>query len=232
MTVPFMRAYSQLLVKTCHKRGAHAIGGMAAFIPSRRDEEVNRVAFEKVRADKALESKDGFDGTWVAHPDLVSVAMGEFDKYLTETPHQKHRLREDVKVSASDLLNFDVEGGKVTRGGVQLNINVAILYIASWLDGYGAAALYNLMEDAATAEISRAQLWQWLRHKAVLEDGTEMDHTLYRELRIRELETIKELVGDEAFEQGNYRMAADILDSLVQGEDFIEFLTLPAYEAL
>jgi malate synthase len=171
MTVPFMRAYSELLVKVCHKRGAHAIGGMAAYIP-RRDEEANRVAFEQVTADKERESADGFDGTWVAHPGLVPVTRGVFEEVLGDRDHQKDRLRRDVRVKASDLTNFTVEEGTITEEGLRLNINVAILYLESWLRGVGAAAIYNLMEDTATAEISRAQIWQWINSpEATLEDG-------------------------------------------------------------
>jgi malate synthase len=175
MTVPFMRAYTELLVKTCHRRGAHAIGGMAAFIPSRKDAEVNRVALEKVREDKVRESGDGFDGTWVAHPDLVPHVKEIFDGILKDKPHQKDRLREDVNVAAADLLNFTISGAKITEAGLRLNINVGLLYIESWLQGTGAAALYNLMEDAATAEISRAQIWQWINHPtAALDDGRKI----------------------------------------------------------
>ncbi|RMI27410.1 MAG: malate synthase A [Calditrichaeota bacterium] len=233
MTVPFMRAYTELLVRSCHKRGAHAIGGMAAFIPSRRDPEVNRVALAKVAEDKQRESTDGFDGTWVAHPDLVPVARAEFEKVLGDRPHQKDRLREDVRVSAADLLNFHIEGGKITEAGMRLNINVALLYIESWLRGTGAAAIYNLMEDAATAEISRAQLWQWIYHPtAVLDDGRKVSLELYREMVPQELDKIRRLVGEERFSSGKFDLARKILDQLVNDRGFVDFLTLVAYEYL
>ncbi|MEM6530581.1 MAG: malate synthase A, partial [Chloroflexota bacterium] len=171
MTVPFMRAYTELLVRSCHKRGAHVIGGMAAFIP-RKDPDVNKVAFAKVTQDKEREATDGFDGSWVAHPGLVPVAREVFEGVMGENDHQKSRLRDDVAVEAADLINFDIPGGTITEEGLRLNINVALLYIESWLRGVGAAALYNLMEDAATAEISRAQVWQWVNSKtATLDDG-------------------------------------------------------------
>jgi malate synthase len=163
MTVPFMRAYTELLVKTCHDREAHAIGGMAAFIPSRRDAEVNRVALEKVGEDKRREAGDGFDGTWVAHPDLVPVALAEFDAVLGERPNQVERKRPDVQTGADDLLNFEIPGGEITDAGLHTNVSVGVRYLDSWLHGVGAAAIDNLMEDAATAEISRAQIWSWVQ---------------------------------------------------------------------
>src|SRR5690606_38052675 len=168
MTVPFMRAYTQLLVQTCHRRGAHAIGGMAAFIPNRRDPAVTEAALAGVRDDKEREAGDGFDGTWVAHPDLVPVAREVFDRVLGSRPNQLDRLRDDVRVSARDLLDVTVAGGRITEAGLRNNVSVAIQYIASWLRGTGAAAIYNLMEDAATAEIARAQIWQWILHGARL----------------------------------------------------------------
>ena len=233
MTVPFMQAYAQQLVKVCHRRGAHAIGGMAAFIPSRKDEEVNKRAFEKVKADKQLEANNGFDGTWVAHPDLVAVAKEQFNAVLGDRPHQKEVMREDVKVKAADLLNFRIPHGEITETGARLNINVGILYLAAWLSGTGAAAIYNLMEDAATAEISRAQIWQWLHHDRVqLEDGRKFTLALYRSLFESELEKIAQMVGPETFEEGPYRKAAEIFDALVTQETFEEFLTLPAYKEL
>jgi len=226
MNVPFMRAYTDLLVATCHRRGAHAIGGMAAFIPSRRDEEVNRVALEKVREDKEREVRQGFDGTWVAHPDLVPVAREIFDRALGDRPNQKEVLREDVRVQDSDLLNFEIEGGRVTEDGVRSNISIALQYLDSWLQGQGAVGIRNLMEDAATAEISRAQLWQWVHHGATLEDGRAVDAGLYRDLRVQELEA---LGGDG---QGRMRQAAEILDHLVLSRDFVPFLTSEAYQYL
>ena len=225
MTVPFMRAYTELLVHTCHKRGAHAIGGMAAFIPSRRDEEVNRVAIAKVRDDKLRESGDGCDGTWVAHPDLVPVAHAVFEEALGDRPHQKDRMREDVRVSSPDLINWNVAGGEITENGVRTNINVGMLYIESWLRGNGAAALYNLMEDTATAEISRAQLWQWIRHGAKMNDGRTVTKDLYTQIRTEEFEKLN--APDSKFE-----IAARLLDELVLSETFIDFLTIPAMEYL
>lgn len=233
MTAPFMHAYTELLVKCCHKRGAHAIGGMSAFIPSRRDEAVNQAAISKVTADKQREANDGSDGTWVAHPDLVAVARQAFDPVLKGRPHQKERLREEVHISAVNLMNFKIDNGRISEDGVRLNINVAILYIESWLRGRGAAALYNLMEDAATAEISRAQLWQWIQHGgARIEDGRKVDAALYRELLPQELDKIKTLVGEEYFAGGKFDRAVNILNDLVLSDDFADFLTLPAYQYL
>ena len=226
MTVPFMRAYSDLLVATCHRRGAHAIGGMAAFIPSRRDAEVNERALARVREDKERESRAGFDGTWVAHPDLVPVAREIFDKHLGDRPHQKTVLREDVEVTAADLLDFRVEGGQVTEDGVRHNINIALQYIDAWLQGTGAAAIDNLMEDTATAEISRAQLWQWLHNGTPLADGRSFGPELYQQLRKEELEKL----GGEG--QGRLRDAAKILDELVLSRELVPFLTSRAYARL
>jgi malate synthase len=232
MTVPFMRAYTELLVKTCHGRGAHAIGGMAAFIPSRKDAEVNRVALAKVREDKERESNDGFDGTWVAHPDLVPVAKEMFDKVLGSKPHQKDRRREEVDVTAGDLLNVTIPGGTITENGLRHNINVGIQYIESWLRGVGAAGIYNLMEDAATAEISRSQIWQWIHHKAKLADGRNATAEFYNKLVPEELEKIKELVGAENFKNGQFDRARQLFDDLITDKNFAEFLTLHAYHHL
>jgi len=226
MTVPFMRAYTELLVKTCHTRGAHAIGGMAAFIPNRRDPQVTETALAKVRDDKEREAGDGFDGTWVAHPDLVPVAMEIFDRVVGDKPHQKERRREDVTVVGSALVDLQVPGGKITEAGVRNNISVALQYLNSWLLGNGAAAIFNLMEDAATAEISRGQLWQWIRNSATLDDGRPVTRELYTQLRDEEL---AKLGGVEA---GRYRNATEILDQLVISDAFAEFLTLPAYNYL
>ena len=225
MRVPFMRAYCQLLVKTCHKRGAHAMGGMAAFIPSRRDPAINEVALTKVRDDKELEVSTGFDGTWVAHPDLVPIAKEVFDKAFGDKPNQKDKQL-DVSVSAKELLDVSIDGGKITEAGVANNVNVALQYIESWLRGIGAAAIHNLMEDAATAEISRAQLWQWIRLGAKLDDGRPVTKELYRETRDKEMKTLT------AGGAGRYKEAAEILDFLVESEDFIDFLTIKAYEYL
>lgn len=232
MQVPFMRAYAQNLVKICHKRGAHAIGGMSAFIPSRKDEEVNKNAFAKVRADKELEASNGYDGTWVAHPDLVPIAQEAFDKVLGNQPHQKHQLRQDVQITAQDLRNFSIEGGKITENGIRTNIHVGILYIESWLSGVGAAALYNLMEDAATAEISRAQVWQWLKTAAQLDDGRIFDKKLYEQLLDEEIEKCKNYLENERVNSGRLAQAIEIFNKLVLQEHFEEFLTIPAYELL
>jgi malate synthase len=226
MNVPFMRAYTDLLVNVCHRRGAHAIGGMAAFIPSRRDEEVNRIALDRVREDKEREARQGFDGTWVAHPDLVPVAREVFDRALGDRPNQKDVLREEVRVTGADLLNFGIEEGRVTEEGVRSNISIALQYLDSWLQGQGAVAIRNLMEDAATAEISRAQLWQWVHRDATLEDGRRITPELYRELRDQELE---KLGGDG---HGKMRQAMKLLDSLVLSPDFTLFLTSEAYRLL
>jgi malate synthase len=215
MTVPFMRAYTELLVKTCHRRGAHAIGGMAAFIPSRRDPEVNEVALTKVREDKLREAGDGFDGTWVAHPDLVPLARTVFDDVLDAHPNQVERQRDDVSVAAADLLNVAATPGEVSEEGVRLNLSVGIQYIASWLNGVGAAAINNLMEDAATAEISRSQIWQWLRHGRVSRDQV-------LELEREELEKLGP----------GYETAASVFAAVAHAEEFPEFLTLAAYDRL
>jgi malate synthase len=210
MKVPFMRAYSELLVATCHRRGAHAIGGMAAFIPSRRDPEVNEVALARVREDKVRESSDGFDGTWVAHPDLVPVAKEVFDGILGDRPNQVERLREDVTVTADQLLDFDIPGAEVTEDGLRTNVSVGVRYLDAWLNGVGAAAIDNLMEDVATAEISRAQIWSWVQ------DGR------FDTARVRE-----EIAGIDAGSA-----AKEVFDEVALAETFVEFLTLPAYDRL
>jgi len=225
MTVPFMRAYTELLVRTCHRRGAHAIGGMAAFVPSRRDPQVNAVAMARVREDKEREAGDGFDGTWVAHPDLVPVAREVFDRVLGGRPHQKDRLREEVSVRAADLIDLTVPGGQITEAGIRNNVNVALQYLDSWLSGVGAVTIHNLMEDAATAEISRSQLWQWLKNRATLADGRTMNSTLYGKVRDGEVANI----GGRG---GFLRQAARLLDDLVLRDQLEDFLTVPAYEYL
>ena len=216
MTVPFMRAYTELLVKTCHRRGAHAMGGMAAFVPSRRDPEVNEVALTRVRDDKRREAGDGFDGTWVAHPDLVPVATEEFDAVLGSRPNQVERLREEVDVSAADLLDVRVPEGEITDEGVRMNVSVGLRYLESWLQGAGAVAIYNLMEDAATAEISRSQTWQWLRHGRI------------------ERERVVALEDAELAEagEGRWAEARALFDEVALSEELTEFLTLPAYELI
>ncbi|HSS51911.1 MAG TPA: malate synthase A, partial [Thermoanaerobaculia bacterium] len=226
MAVPFMKAYTDLLVATCHRRGAHAIGGMAAFIPSRRDEEVNRTALARVREDKNREAGQGFDGTWVAHPDLVPVAKEIFDQRLAGRAHQKDVLREDVEVTDDQLLNFQVEGGKITENGVRTNAGIALQYLDSWLQGQGAVGIHNLMEDAATAEISRSQLWQWIWNGAHLDDGRRVTADLYREIRDQELAAL----GGPG--QGRLREAVEILDGTVLSEELVPFLTVPAYRYL
>ncbi|KPC76043.1 malate synthase A [Streptomyces coelicoflavus] len=232
MTAPFMRAYTELLVRTCHKRGAHAIGGMAAFIPSRRDAEVNKVAFEKVRADKDREAGDGFDGSWVAHPDLVPIAMESFDKVLGDKPNQKDRLREDVDVKAADLIAVDSLDAKPTYAGLVNAVQVGIRYIEAWLRGLGAVAIFNLMEDAATAEISRSQIWQWINAEVVLDNGEQVTADLARKVAAEELANIRAEIGDEAFAAGNWQQAHDLLLTVSLDQDYADFLTLPAYEQL
>ena len=221
MTVPFMRAYTELLVKTCHRRGAHAMGGMAAFVPSRRDAKVNEVALAKVREDKLRESADGFDGTWVAHPDLVPVAKEVFDGVLGKSANQKDKQRPEVVPSAKHITEVHVPGGTVTASGVKNNISVALQYLEAWMGGSGAVAIYNLMEDTATAEISRAQLWQWLRHGADV-DGERFTKAMYERIRDAEVAAL-------SAERGHTRLrdAAALLDELVLGNEFAEFLTLP-----
>ncbi|THA34321.1 malate synthase A [Streptomyces sp. A1277] len=232
MTAPFMRAYTELLVRTCHKRGAHAIGGMAAFIPSRRDAEVNKVAFEKVKADKDREAHDGFDGSWVAHPDLVPIAMASFDAVLGEKPNQKERLREDVSVAAGDLIAIDTLHAKPTYEGLRNAVAVGIRYIEAWLRGMGAVAIFNLMEDAATAEISRSQIWQWINADVVFENGEHATADLARKVAAEELAAIRAETGDEVFAAGRWQEAHDLLLQVSLDQDYADFLTLPAYERL
>ncbi|MEE1796010.1 malate synthase A [Streptomyces sp. BE308] len=232
MTAPFMRAYTELLVRTCHKRGAHAIGGMAAFIPSRRDAEVNKVAFEKVKADKDREAHDGFDGSWVAHPDLVPIAMASFDAVLGEKPNQKERLREDVSVAAGDLIAIDTLDARPTYDGLRNAVAVGIRYIEAWLRGMGAVAIFNLMEDAATAEISRSQIWQWINADVVFENGEHATAELARTVAAEELDTIRREVGETAFAAGKWQQAHDLLLQVSLDQDYADFLTLPAYEQL
>ncbi len=232
MTVPFMRAYTELLVRTCHKRGAHAMGGMAAFIPSRKDPEVNANALAKVREDKLRESKDGFDGTWIAHPDLVPTVREVFDAALGDKPHQKERLREDVNVVASQLIDFNVPGGKITEAGVRNNISVAIQYIEAWMRGNGAVAINNLMEDAATAEIARSQVWQWLHHGGVLDDGRALSREMYQVLFDEEVEKIKNMWGAANVAKSKLAEASLLFDKLVTADELSDFLTLPAYRYL
>jgi len=229
MTVPFMRAYTELLVRTCHRRGAHAIGGMAAFIPSRRDPAVNDVALAKVTEDKERESGDGFDGTWVAHPDLVPTALAPFDAALGDRPNQLDRQREDVSVTAEDLLDLRVPDGEVTEAGLRNDVAVGLRYLASWLSGSGAVGVFNLMEDVATAEIARSQVWQWCRHGASLAEGPRVDADLVRSIEKEELEVLRE-EGGPAAERAD--VAHALFEDVALGSGFVEFLTVPAYEAL
>jgi malate synthase len=236
MTVPFMRAYTELLVATCHCRGAHAIGGMAAFLPSRTDEEANERAEAKLREDKSREAGDGFDGSWVAHPDFVAPAKEEFDSVLGERPNQVDRARDDVEVSAADLLDAASAGGpgEITEDGLRSNVNVGIQYISSWLRGNGAAGIYGVMEDAATAEICRAQVWQWMHHGCTLGDDREVTKELVQEIEGEELERIRGEVGDDDwFEQeGRPETSRQIFEEVALAEEFVDFLTLPAYSRL
>ncbi|MDQ6636898.1 MAG: malate synthase A [Candidatus Dormibacteraeota bacterium] len=231
MTVPFMRAYTELLVSTCHRRGTFAMGGMAAFIPSRKDAEVNRVALEKVREDKVREAEAGFDGTWVAHPDLVQAATECFDEVLGKRLNQIDKLRDDVQVKPAELLNLAISGGAITEAGLRLNVSVGIQYIESWLRGNGAAAINNLMEDAATAEISRSQVWQWVRHGVRLEDGQPVTKELVGEIADQELEKLRQSYG-ESYSSGRFNDARRVFDQVALADDFVDFLTLPAYELL
>ncbi|PKR83998.1 malate synthase A [Heyndrickxia camelliae] len=231
MTVPFMRSYSLLTIQTCHHRKAPAIGGMAAQIPVKNDQQKNEEAFAKVRADKEREARDGHDGTWVAHPGLVPVALEVFDREMP-TPNQIHSSKQrHIQVTETDLLEIPVDA--ITEEGVRQNINVGIRYIESWLNGKGAAPIDHLMEDAATAEISRAQVWQWIRHpKGVLEDGRKITMEMYQEFKTEELRKIREDIGEKEFNNRRFNEAVQLFDRLIQDNDFIEFLTLPGYEIL
>ncbi|QSB13032.1 malate synthase A [Natronosporangium hydrolyticum] len=231
MTAPFMRAYTELLVSTCHRRGAHAIGGMAAFIPSRRDPAVNEQALAKVRQDKRREAGDGFDGSWVAHPDLVPICREEFDAVLGDRPNQLDRLRDDVSVSAAELLDVAATPGEITEAGLRNNISVGLQYLAAWLGGNGAVAIYNLMEDAATAEISRSQVWQWVHNDIRLADGRTVTGHLVNDLIEEELAAIADAAG-ESFDAAGFAQAAALFRQVALAEHYEEFLTLPAYDQL
>ena len=233
MTVPFMHAYTELLVQTCHRRGAHAIGGMSAFIPNRRDSEVTEIALENVRKDKEREAAAGFDGTWVAHPDLVPVAQRAFSKHVRGQTDQRDRMRAEVNVSAENLLDVKVPGGEITETGLRLNINVALQYLAAWLGGLGCVPILNLMEDTATAEISRAQLWQWLHHpEARTAEGDHINAPLYQRLADEELRKTEALAASIPGASERLSLARELLDELVTQEGFVDFLTLVAYERL
>jgi malate synthase len=231
MTTHFMRSYAELLIKTCHRRNIHAMGGMAAQIPVKNDEAANAEAFAKVKADKEREATYGHDGTWVAHPGLVPVAKEAFDRLMPAPNQIATKKRDDVQVQASDLLHFEPEQ-PITEKGLRLNINVAIQYIGAWLAGQGAVPIFNLMEDAATAEISRSQVWQWMRSpKGVLDDGRKVTRELVATLLPEEMKKIRDLLGP-AYAEGRYEEAARIFADLVNGDSFVEFLTLPAYELI
>lgn len=232
MTAPFMRAYTELLVKTCHRRGAFAMGGMAAFIPNRREPEITAKAFEKVTADKTREARDGFDGSWVAHPDMVQTCREVFDSVLGEKPNQVDRLRDDVSVSAADLLDVSTAGGSITEAGLRSNLYVAVAYTAVWLSGNGAVAIHNLMEDAATAEISRSQVWQQVRNAVVLEDtGATVTEDLVERLLAEETERLRSEVPEDMFTR-YYAPASQLIADISLAEDYVDFLTLPAYELI
>jgi malate synthase len=231
MTAPFMRAYTELLVQTCHKRGAFAMGGMAAFIPSRRDPEVNKVALAKVRDDKTREAGDGFDGSWVAHPDLVPVCKEVFDSVLGSRPNQLDKQRPDVAVTAEDLLSVSKTPGGITEAGLRNNISVALQYLANWLGGNGAVAIFNLMEDAATAEISRSQIWQWIHNDVILDDGPLVTKDVVERMIDEELVKIQELAGG-SFDAARYGQAVALFTEVALADSFSDFLTLPAYERM
>ena len=229
MTVPFMRAYTELLVKTCHRRGAHAIGGMAAFVPSRKDPAINEVAFTKVREDKTREANDGFDGTWVAHPDLVPVAGQVFDRALQGKPNQLGRVRDDVDVTARDLLDVRVPGGNITEAGLRSNVRVAIQYLEAWLRGTGAVTISNLMEDTATAEIARSQVWQWVHHGARLDDQITVNEGLVRQVGDEEVDRLRMQAEPSAQTSGRFREARALFDDIALKEPLVDFLTIQAY---
>jgi malate synthase len=227
MTAPFMRAYTELLVRTCHRRGAHAIGGMSAFVPSRREPEVNERALAKVRQDKQRESGDGFDGSWVAHPDLVPVCREVFDQVLGERTDQRDRLREEVRVGPAELLDLASTPGEITEAGLRTNVNVGLQYLAAWLSGTGAVTIHHLMEDVATAEICRSQLWQWIHNGVPLADGRTITRELVDQVLGEELAGLRDRDAADA-----YPKAADLFRQLALAEDYQEFLTIPAYEQM
>jgi malate synthase len=228
MSVPFMKAYTDLLVQTCHRRGAHAIGGMAAFVPNRRDAAATERAMAAVASDKAREAASGCDGTWVAHPDLVPVAMAEFDDVLGDRPNQIDRPTVDREIRASDLLDVAIDG-TVSLEGVKTNVEVGILYLASWLSGSGAVAIHNLMEDVATAEISRSQIWHWIRHGVVTSEGIPVNEELVRSLAAGVAEAAE---GDGHAQVDQVQVARKLFEEVALGDHFVEFLTLPAYEMI
>jgi malate synthase len=231
MTAPFMRAYTELLVKTCHARGAHAMGGMAAFIPSRRDEAVNATALAKVRDDKTRESNDGFDGSWVAHPDLVPICREVFDSVLGDEPNQLAKQRPEVHVTAAELLSIGKTPGQITEAGLRNDVSVGLQYLASWLAGNGAVAIFNLMEDAATAEISRSQVWQWIHNDIPLAEGPTVTKDLVEQIIDEELATIYAHLGP-AYDAARFDQAVTLFKEVALADDYAEFLTIPAYERM
>jgi len=232
MTAPFMRAYTELLVSTCHRRGAFAMGGMAAFIPSRRDPAVNEVALAKVREDKEREAGDGFDGSWVAHPDLVPVCKEIFDRVLGDKPNQLDKRRDEVSVDAAQLLDVAATGGAVTEAGLRSNISVGLQYLEAWLRGNGAVGINNLMEDAATAEISRSQIWQWIHNGVRLDDGTVITADLVGTIEDEELAKIREALGDQAWAGSRFDDARKLFERVALADDFADFLTTAAYDSI
>ena len=232
MTVPFMRAYTELLVRTCHRRGAHAIGGMAALIPNRRDAQATETALAAVREDKRREAGAGFDGTWVAHPDLVELALEEFNRVLGGRPNQLHRLREDVDVSGAELLDFGSAGHEVTDAGVRNNVSVSLRYLTAWLGGNGAVSVFNLMEDVATAEIARSQLWHWLSRGVTLTDGPRVTREFVMGVEREEAAAYRAELPSDSREVGLLDQARSLFSSLVYGDRLAEFLTIPGYELL
>lgn len=232
MTAPFMRAYTELLVSTCHRRGAFAMGGMAAFIPSRRDPQVNEVALAKVREDKEREAGDGFDGSWVAHPDLVPVCQEIFDRVLGDRPNQLGKQRPEVSVTAAQLLNVKETPGAVTEAGLRNDVSVGLQYLEAWLRGNGAVAINNLMEDAATAEISRSQVWQWIHNGVRLPDGTEITAELVGRIEDEELVAIRAAIGDEVWASSRFDDARKLFERVALADDFADFLTTAAYESI
>jgi malate synthase len=232
MTAPMMKAYTDLLVSTCHRRGAVAMGGMAAFIPSRRDPEVNRQAIAKVTADKEREAADGFDGSWVAHPDLVPVCREVFDRVLGDRPNQLDRLRSEVDVTADQLLAVSSVPGRVTEAGLRNNIDVGLRYLAAWLGGNGAVGIHHLMEDAATAEISRSQVWQWVHNRTRLETGQPVTADLVHTLVSDELAGIAAEIGQPAYSASRFELARRVFEQVALADEFVDFLTLPAYAAV
>jgi malate synthase len=231
MTAPMMKAYTDLLVSTCHRRGAFAMGGMAAFIPSRRDAEVNRQAIAKVTQDKEREANDGFDGSWVAHPDLVPVCREVFDRVLGDRPNQLDRRRDDVRVTADQLLDVASVPGGVTVEGLRTNVDVALRYLEAWLGGNGAVGIHNLMEDAATAEISRSQVWQWVHNHTLLDTGVPVTADLVCSIATEQLAEISAEIGESAFTAGRFELARQVFEQVALDDDFADFLTLPAYAA-